>query len=313
MSADDGITVAGGAGGTKACLIALAHRSDACRTGRSGPSDAARHAAHAADAHHRTADLSPTTAAPARESLAGLVTGPHGLRRRSERLHELAGGLRGAAEAYARADADAASTLAAVVQAAGRGLGELGPVGGVIAGVAGRHRPRVGGRGDDLGPPRPVHPDPSRLGGAAARQRRRTGPTTACSAWSRGSSVDRASCRRSRCPAPTRSRPRSRSSRPCCSGSPRARAPFTGDPVVRVAALTVARSRGRASRSSASPCRVCSWRRWCSPRAEPRARTSHPRRVADVLREVDSVAGDVEGSRRGAAGGPRRTAPGRGW
>ncbi len=130
---DPGITVIGGAAGTRACTDAL--EAIAGRLER-----AARHLDDAAASLDRvlrlsrdTATWSPATAARLAAEAAPLRTRWGGLRARAAAAHDTARDLRTAAEVYRRAEADAAGAVRAAVVVAGSAIGEQGPLAALLA------------------------------------------------------------------------------------------------------------------------------------------------------------------------------------
>jgi len=134
----DPFTVRGGAGGTRACLIALI--GGAIRAERAAEllSEAGRHAVAASRTVAVTSTVAPASGARAAATLDELTDRTAGVPRCREALVHLAAALRGTAAAYARADQESAALLRLPVAAAWA-LGETGPVGAFGLGVLGLH------------------------------------------------------------------------------------------------------------------------------------------------------------------------------
>lgn len=128
MSEDPaGITVRGGAGGTRARLEELEAVERALRFAASCLAGAeAEHRALTAAVHGRQ------PSGPAAAALAPLA-GPRGLGSAAQEAELLTDGIRGAAAAYAEADVDATAAIRGVTVLAARSLGEAGPIGWLLA------------------------------------------------------------------------------------------------------------------------------------------------------------------------------------
>lgn len=125
-----GLVVTGGAGGTRARLEALA--AAAGRADR-----AADHLARAAASVRRAhaAALGDPAVGRVIAPLTGLAWGRTGVRVWAGHAADLAAALRGAARAYAAADAEASAALRALVLVVGHTLGEGGPLAALLAGA----------------------------------------------------------------------------------------------------------------------------------------------------------------------------------
>ena len=123
-----GITVRGGAGGTRARLDDLAAAASSLDRAAESLERAANRCSRVAQVAERAAPWSPATAPTARTALAPLLSRRSGAATTAARARTTASALRTAADGYATADRDASGLFRAGIVAVGHVIGEGGPV-----------------------------------------------------------------------------------------------------------------------------------------------------------------------------------------
>lgn len=136
-----GIRVAGGAGGTQAHLEDLAAAAGALERAADAMDDAAAQALRLRRAVDDGAVWSPATAFAANACVAPLLSSWTAPRVVASRLRDVAAAVRASAQLYTDADASAGAAVARAVTtsavAVGGTLGEMGPLGWLVAGAVG--------------------------------------------------------------------------------------------------------------------------------------------------------------------------------
>ena len=128
-----GITVTGGAAGTRACTEALVAIAGRLERAADHLEDAAAALGEVTRSARDTATLSPATAAQLAAEAVPLRSRWGGLRARADAARVTACDLRTAAQVYARAELDASAALRAAVAVTGAAIGEQGPVAALVA------------------------------------------------------------------------------------------------------------------------------------------------------------------------------------